>query len=101
MFRNLLKNAIEHNDSTHPEVVVSTETADRTVQIRVADNGPGIPSDLRASIFEEGETGLDSDGTGLGLYLVETLVDRYGGAVWIEESEPTGTVFVIELQRAR
>lgn len=99
VFRNLFKNAIEHNDSEQPEVVVSTETAEETVQIRVADNGPGIPPELRESIFAEGETGLQSEGTGLGLYLVQTLIDRYDGAVWIEETESPGTVFVIELQR--
>jgi signal transduction histidine kinase len=41
--------------------------------------------------------GLDSEGTGLGLYLVETLVDRYGGNVYIKDNDPTGAVFVVEL----
>ena len=45
-----------------------------------------------------GEKGLDSDGTGIGLYLVQTLVERYGGAVWIEDNEPEGSVFVVEMR---
>nr|WP_264373486.1 ATP-binding protein [Natronorubrum aibiense] len=62
-------------------------------------------------MFEEGEKGLESDGTGLGLYLVRTLVDRYDGEVWVEdraehwpaddreaaEGEPTGSVFAVRL----
>lgn len=98
--RNLLKNAIEHNDAETPEVVVSTEQVDGRVRVTVADNGPGIPPERREAIFEEGDTGLESDGTGLGLYIVKTVLDRYGGSVDIEENEPRGTVFVVELPRA-
>jgi len=99
VFRNLLTNAVDHNDTDRPEVEVATEIGADTVRISVADDGPGIPPEKRESIFAKGETGLESDGTGLGLYLVETLVDRYGGAVWIEDNEPRGAVFVVELPR--
>lgn len=99
VFRNLLTNAVEHNDTARPEVEVATELEGETVRITVADDGPGIPPARRESIFDKGKTGLESDGTGLGLYLVQTLVDRYGGAVWIEDNEPRGTIFVVELPR--
>ncbi|ELY42396.1 hybrid sensor histidine kinase/response regulator [Natronorubrum sulfidifaciens] len=85
VFRNLLTNAIEHNDVEIPAVTVSATTAADHVEIRIADNGPGIPDERKATIFEEGEKGLESDGTGLGLYLVRTLVDRYGGDVWVAD----------------
>lgn len=100
VFRNLLTNAITHNDKAVPEVTVSASSTGDLARIRVADNGPGIPDDREARIFQEGETGLESEGTGLGLYLVQTLVDRYGGDVWIEENDPDGSVFVVELLRA-
>jgi PAS domain S-box-containing protein len=97
VFKNLLTNAIVHNDGPVREVTVSAAVADDTVAVRVADNGPGIPDDRKDAIFEDGEKGLDSEGTGLGLYLVETLVDRYGGDVRVEDNEPGGSVFVVEL----
>jgi PAS domain S-box-containing protein len=100
VFRNLLKNAIQHNDKEIAEVTVSAAVEDERVVVRIADNGPGVPDDQKSDIFGQGETGLDSTGTGIGLYLVESLVDRYGGDVWVEDNEPTGAVFVVELPKS-
>jgi PAS domain S-box-containing protein len=97
IFRNLLKNAIVHNDKSVPKVTVTTERSDGMVGVTIADNGPGIPDDLKEKIFEKGSQGLGSEGTGLGLYLVDTLVDRYGGDVRVKDNDPEGTVFVVSL----
>ncbi len=51
-------------------------------------------------IFDEGEKGLDSQGTGLGLYLVRTLVRRYNGDVAVKDNDPEGSVFTVELPLA-
>ncbi|MFT4957616.1 MAG: PAS domain S-box-containing protein [Halobacteriales archaeon] len=95
--RNLLNNAIVHNDKDVPQITVTATETEENVLLRVADNGPGIADDRKERIFDEGEQGLDSNGTGLGLYLVQTLVDRYEGEVWVEDSDPTGAVFFVEL----
>ena len=100
VFRNLLNNAVQHNDKDTPVVEVSCELRDETVEVRVADNGPGIPDRQKDGIFGKGEKGLDSPGTGIGLYLVHTLVDQFGGEVWAEANDPTGTVFVVQLREA-
>jgi PAS domain S-box-containing protein len=97
VFRNLLTNAIVHNDKEVPEISVGVETADDSVAVSVADNGPGIPDERKRQIFAEGEMGLESGGTGLGLYLVETLVDRYGGEIDVRDNEPGGAIFVVQL----
>jgi PAS domain S-box-containing protein len=96
-FRNLLTNAIEHNDETVREVTVAATRADGEVVVRIADNGPGIPDERKETVFEEGEKSLDSGGTGLGLYLVKTLLDRYDGGIRIEDNDQSGAVFVVEL----
>jgi PAS domain S-box-containing protein len=100
VFKNLLNNAVQHNDGDDPTVSVSVETTDETVTVAVADDGPGVPDDHKETIFGKGEKGLDSQGTGVGLYLVKTLVDGYGGHVAVHDNDPRGTVFVVELPRA-
>ncbi|WP_246998446.1 sensor histidine kinase [Halosolutus gelatinilyticus] len=99
VFRNVLNNAVQHNDAETPRVEVSVELEDETVAVRISDNGPGIPPDRRDTVFGRGERGLGSTGSGIGLYLVDTLVTRYGGDVWIEANDDDGAVFVIELRR--
>jgi Signal transduction histidine kinase len=92
VFRNLLKNAVQHNDKAVPTVAVSTVKEDETITIRVADNGPGVSDAAKEDIFGKGEKGLDSDGTGIGLYLVKSLVESYGGDVRVEDREEGGVV---------
>ncbi|WP_049935409.1 ATP-binding protein [Haloplanus natans] len=99
VFRNLLNNAVQHSDRDEPAVEISADITrgDHTAIVRVADNGPGIPPGRQETVFGKGEKGIESEGTGLGLYLVQSLIEHYGGAVWIEENEPRGTVVVVEL----
>lgn len=100
VFRNLLNNAVQHNDKDNPVIELTCEVRTDTAVVRIADNGPGIPDDQKAVIFGKGEKSLGSPGSGIGLYLVQTLVSQYGGEVWAEDNDPTGTVFVVELPRA-
>ncbi|MHC3439059.1 sensor histidine kinase [Natrialbaceae archaeon A-gly3] len=103
VFGNLLTNAIQHNDSDVPEVTVSASERDGgdVIEVRVADNGPGVPDAQKEEVFGKGEKGLESEGTGLGLYLVKSLVESYGGNVWVEDrlvdGERAGAVFVVQL----
>jgi PAS domain S-box-containing protein len=99
VFRNILANGIQHNDSSVPRIRVWVQTTDHQATVHIADNGPGVPDERKDEIFGRGEKGLESSGTGLGLYLVDTLVDRYGGDVYATDSDE-GAEFVIRLQRA-
>ncbi|ARS90686.1 PAS domain S-box protein [Natrarchaeobaculum aegyptiacum] len=113
VFDNVLVNAVEHNDSAEPEVEVSVSTtgsfgddeggSDResgsTVTVTIADNGPGIPDSRKEAIFGKEEKGLASPGTGIGLYLVDTIVSQYDGTVSVHDNEPAGSVFQIELRQ--
>lgn len=96
VMENVLRNAVEHNDRRSPSVSIEATVDTETVTIRVGDDGPGIPDDRKATVFQRGDHG----NSGLGLYLVNTLVTRFGGAVFIEDNHPRGAVVVIELLRA-
>ncbi|ACV12518.1 histidine kinase [Halorhabdus utahensis DSM 12940] len=110
VFRNLVNNAIQHNDADRPSVTVTVEDGDDVVRVTVADNGPGIPEAHRDRLFDEGERGMDSEGTGMGLFLVGRLVESHGGDVWIADRSTSaddggtdakrGVVFVVELPNA-
>ena len=93
---NLLSNAVQHHDRETASVVVTAERDGEWVRLRVADDGPGIDDPRKKRVFEP-EVG---DGTGMGLYLVETLVDQYGGDVRLADNEPRGTVVELTLPRA-
>ncbi|WP_416840096.1 PAS domain S-box protein [Haloferax sp. DFSO52] len=101
VFRNAFGNAIKHNgNDTVVTVSASVEDGgdgDDFVVVRIADDGVGIPDSRKSAVFGKGEKGLESTGTGLGLYFVNKLVDSYGGTVWIEDNDPTGAVVVLEL----
>jgi PAS domain S-box-containing protein len=100
VFRNLINNAIVHNDGERPEVRVSVEGRGDRVAVSVADDGPGIPDGQKETILGRGEAGLDAPGVGVGLYLVDMLVDRYGGTLEVKDNDPEGTVFRVTLQPA-
>ena len=93
---NLLQNAVAHHDGDAPSIAVRVAVEGDRVRLEVADDGPGIPASRRDAAFEPGV----GDGTGLGLYLVDAIVDRYGGTVELRSNEPRGTVAVVALPRA-
>jgi PAS domain S-box-containing protein len=97
VFRNLLNNAVQHNTAANPAVYVTATVDDGLATVTIADNGPGIPDDQKSDIFGKGDQGADSSGTGIGLYLVHTLVSQYGGHVTVEDSDIGGARFVVEL----
>jgi signal transduction histidine kinase len=98
VFHNLLTNAIEHNDAADPYVALRVEEEDGQVRVDIADNGPGIPEALRESVFESDIDRRNDSASGVGLYIVKTLLEQYGGDVRVEDNDPRGTVFVVELQ---
>ena len=97
VFRNILNNAVSHNDKAEPEITVTVTDDGDSIAVEIADNGPGVPDTQKDEIFGRGEMGLESSGSGIGLYLVDTLVEMYNGSVTLTDNEPTGSVFTVTL----
>jgi len=97
--RNLLINAIEHNDAERPFVRITVEPAedDAHVRIRIADNGPGIPETEREVLRKGTETPLEH-GSGLGLWLVHWIATMSRGEVTFETNDPRGSIVTLALQ---
>ncbi len=104
IFRNLLDNAVKYAAGAEPQVEVSLRpTSDGGSLTRIADNGRGIPPKLRRKIFGRFvrlglELEREKPGTGLGLYIVRTLVRRLRGRIRVRDREKgPGTTFEVQL----
>ena len=89
--RNVLENAVLHNDEPRPVVEAVVEADGDGFRIDVADNGPGIPPVERTVFSEARETALEH-ASGLGLWLVHWIVTESGGDLTIDTREPRGTL---------
>jgi signal transduction histidine kinase len=97
IFLNILRNAseaVENNDN--PEIKLTAYKRGGETIISIKDNGSGIPSGMSDMIFNEFYT-TKQNGTGIGLYIVKELTDRYKGRVNFESEQGRGTVFSIVL----
>ena len=106
VFRNLIDNAVKYS-LPEPRVEVAVAPGPRgRVTVRVADNGPGIPAGQRPRVFRRfvrlgSELERSTPGTGLGLYLVRSLVRQMRGTVAVQgRVPPPGTVFEVQLPLA-
>jgi signal transduction histidine kinase len=93
---NLVNNAIKFSPAKS-YVLVETAVRDGMVLVRVQDQGPGIAADQRPKLFQRFSEigGRRVDSTGLGLFIVKTLVDAQGGTVAAQFPPDGGTVFEV------
>ncbi|MEZ4400760.1 MAG: ATP-binding protein [Kofleriaceae bacterium] len=100
---NLLDNAIKYAPMGG-HVTIRSRRRGATVRLEVADDGPGVPADHRARLFErfyrvDPGRSRDQGGTGLGLSIVKHLVESMGGIVGVDANLPHGSVFFCDLPR--
>ncbi|MDY6764415.1 MAG: PAS domain S-box protein [Halobacteria archaeon] len=93
---NILENAIEHNDKENPKISISVSDEDGEVEVIIADNGPGIPHE-EIEVLEKGEETDLEHVSGLGLWLINWIVEDSGGRVEFSENEPEGSVVSVRL----
>lgn len=97
---NLLENARKYAHGG--EILVSAQSDGAFVQVRVQDDGPGIPPDLAERVFDrfyraDNRLTRETGGTGLGLSICRGLVEAHGGKIWIEQPSQHGTTVVFTL----
>jgi len=94
---NLLRNAAEAvADREHPSIAVRTEVRDGTVRVSVSDNGPGLPDQVQAKLFQPFVT-TKKTGMGVGLSISHSIITDHGGRLRAEPSPEGGATFVIAL----
>ena len=104
VFTNLLNNSIKYSGE-HVAITIKAETVTDGIKVSVEDDGKGISDEMKEAIFERFKRGKESiSGSGLGLYLVRTLIRNYGGSIWVEDRVPRdheqGSRFVLTLSTA-
>ncbi|WP_327053167.1 sensor histidine kinase [Halomicrococcus gelatinilyticus] len=96
---NLLLNAVEHAGSA-PEIEVRARRADDAVRVEIADDGPGIPDEMKSAVFEREVTAEESGSVGFGLHFASVMMEQYGGEVWFEDADAGGAVAVLSFPTA-
>ena len=103
--QNLLSNAIKYTPKYGKvDFSLSLDKEKKNVIMKISDTGYGIPQDQQDRIFSKlfrasNVKKKDTSGTGLGLYIVKSIVDRSGGKIWFESEEGKGTTFYVTLPR--
>ncbi|MEQ9021256.1 MAG: ATP-binding protein, partial [Pseudomonadales bacterium] len=99
---NLVENAVDamlDAGTENPMVTLGAQRLENgRIQVRVADNGPGIPKEIQDKIFDPFYTTKDvGAGLGMGLSICHTIVSNHSGVLAIESSDERGTVFTFDL----
>jgi two-component system, LuxR family, sensor kinase FixL len=94
---NLLRNAVEAvAELEHSDVALVAETQEGMVRISVVDNGPGLPDDVKARLFQP-FVSTKKTGMGMGLSICHNIVTAHDGRLWAEANPAGGTIFRLTL----
>ena len=101
VFQNLLSNAVKYSKKGGVVEILFENKKDK-ILISVKDTGLGIPEKQQSRMFEkffraDNVKTVETDGTGLGLYIAKAIVEGHGGKIWFESKENTRTSFFVEL----
>jgi PAS domain S-box-containing protein len=101
VFQNFLSNSVKYTQAGG-HIIAEIGVRENNLLIRVSDNGYGIPKSQHGKIFEklfraDNVRQKDTEGTGLGMYIVKAIVESSGGKIWFESEENQGTTFFVTM----
>lgn len=96
---NLIRNAVEamQESASRELLVASRKIDDETVEVSVADTGPGISEEIATRLFQPFVT-TKQQGMGIGLSISRTIIEAHGGRLWVESNPRGGTIFRLTLR---
>ena len=98
-FFNLVLNACEATSNGENNVSVDIRPGKDSFEIRVTDQGSGVPENIREKVFDPFVSSGKPNGTGLGLAIVSKIINDHGGSVAVERTSAAGTVMLVTLPR--
>ncbi len=104
VMRNLISNALKHHDKKSGEIKITLDQDDNMYTIRVQDDGPGIPPNLHGKAIEMFQTLQSRDkteGSGMGLALVNKTVNHHGGNLQIDSNGERGTGIIVKWPKVK
>jgi signal transduction histidine kinase len=99
-FFNLVLNACEATLDDESRVIIDIQGRKDSFEVRVIDEGCGVPESIRDTVFDPFVSSGKPNGTGLGLAIVSKIVQDHGGSVSIERTSETGTAVLVKLPRS-
>jgi len=99
--KNLIENAVFYTDPGG-RVTLSLKKQGSQLEFSVQDTGIGIPNDQHNRVFTKFFRGdnavrMETEGTGLGLFIAKNIIEAHGGKIWFESTEGKGTTFSFSL----
>lgn len=96
-FKNLLDNALRYTPAGG-KVAVSLQLKAKEIEVQIQDNGLGIPERQKEKVFTKFFRGaniirVETEGTGLGLYIAKNIIEAHGGRIWFQSQEKKGSIF--------
>ena len=100
VFQNLITNAIKFRGVQSPEINISAQKGENEWTFSVSDNGIGIKPEHQKQIFDVFKrlhTREEYPGTGIGLSIVQKIINHHGGRIWVESKPGKGSTFNLTL----
>ncbi|SDC87534.1 His Kinase A (phospho-acceptor) domain-containing protein [Algoriphagus faecimaris] len=98
--RGKIRTKSKKSGAYQPQLIIRTKATKKHIRIEIADNGPGIPDEIKDKILQPFfTTKKGTEGTGLGLSITHDIVKAHGGEILIDTSLGKGTVFTIQLEK--